>query len=102
MSLHVDSGDVDFGMTTMCVFRKGDYTGANLVFPRFKIAIDAPDNCVVIADSRELHGVSPISGEGERFSCVAYCDRRLNTNAKPEKLIGQHNKEKINTLFNDE
>jgi hypothetical protein len=102
MSLHVDSGDVKFGMTTMCVFRKGDYTGAYLVFPRYGIAIDAPDNSVLIADSRELHGVSPISGEGERFSCVAYCDRGLDENAKPEKLIGQHNKEEKNTLFNDE
>jgi hypothetical protein len=96
MSLHVDSGDADFGMTTMCVFRKGDYSGANLVFPRFKIAIDAPDNCVVIADSKELHGVSPISGTGERFSCVAYCDTRVATmgpTGKAENLIGHHHKE---------
>ncbi len=97
MSLHVDSGDVDFGMTTMCVFRKGDYSGAYLCFPRYKIAIDAPDNCVVIADSKELHGVSPISGTGERFSCVAYCDTRVATKGprgKAEKLIGQRHKTK--------
>jgi hypothetical protein len=78
----------------MCVFRKGDYSGANLVFPRFKIAIDAPDNCVVIADSKELHGVSPISGTGERFSCVAYCDTRVATmgpTGKTENLIGKRN-----------
>ncbi len=97
MSLHVDSGDVDFGMTTMCVFRKGDYNGANLVFPRYGIAINAPDNSVVIADSKELHGVSKISGNGERFSCVAYCDVRTATkgpSGKKEKLIGQHHRTK--------
>jgi head-tail adaptor len=97
MSLHVDSGDVEFGMTTMCVFRKGDYTGAYLVFPRYGIAIDAPDNSVLIADSRELHGVSDISGTGERFSCVAYCDVRTATKGpkgKSEKLIGQRHRTK--------
>jgi hypothetical protein len=81
----------------MCVFRKGDYTGAYLVFPRYGIAIDAPDNSVLIADSRELHGVSDISGTGERFSCVAYCDVRTATKGpkgKSEKLIGQRHRTK--------
>ena len=57
MAAHVDSGDTEFGMTTMCVFRQGDFSGAYLTFPRYGIAIDAPDNSVVIADSREIHGV---------------------------------------------
>mgnify|MGYP001169596563 FL=1 len=93
MSCHVDSGDTEFGMTTMCVFREGDYEGAYLSFPRYGIGIDAPDNSVVIADSREIHGVTPISGTGERFSCVAYCDNRLatiGTAGKSERLIGKY------------
>jgi hypothetical protein len=101
MSLHVDSGDVDFGMTTMCVFRKGQYDGAYLVFPRYGIAIDAPDNSIVIADSKELHGVSKIMGNGERFSCVAYCDVRTATKGptgKKEKLIGHHHQQEIQGL----
>jgi|TARA_B110000211_G_scaffold142222_1_gene162365 hypothetical protein len=93
MSAHVDSGDTDAGMTSMCVFREGDYEGAYLTFPRYGIAIDAPDNSVIIADSQEVHGVTPISGTGQRFSCVAYCDRRLATigvYGKQEKLIGKY------------
>ena len=93
MAAHVDSGDTDAGMTSMCVFREGDYDGAYLCFPRYGIAIDAPDNSVVIADSQEVHGVTPISGKGQRFSCVAYCDRRLATigvYGKQEKLIGKY------------
>lgn len=93
MSAHVDSGDTEFGMTTMCVFREGDYEGAYLTFPRYGIAIDAPDNSVVIADSREVHGVTEIKGNGQRFSCVAYCDNRLATKGaagKSERLIGKY------------
>ena len=44
MGAHVDSGDLNAGMTTMSCFREGDYGGAYLVFPRYGIAIDAPDN----------------------------------------------------------
>ena len=93
MAAHVDSGDTDAGLTTMCVFREGDYEGAYLTFPRYGIAIDAPDNSVIIADSNEVHGVTPIKGNGTRFSCVAYCDRRLATigvYGKQEKLIGKY------------
>ena len=93
MSVHVDSGDTEAGMTTMCHFRDGEYEGAYLTFPRYKVAIDAPDNSVIIADSLELHGVTPISGEGTRYTCVAYCDRRLATIGqlgKTVKKIGKY------------
>ena len=93
MSVHVDSGDTEAGMTTMCHFRDGEYEGAYLTFPRYKVAIDAPHNSVIIADSLELHGVTSISGEGTRYTCVAYCDRRLATKGqlgKTEKKIGKY------------
>ena len=93
MSVHVDSGDTEAGMTTMCHFRDGEYEGAYLTFPRYKIAIDAPHNSVIIADSLELHGVTPIKGEGTRYTCVAYCDRRLATIGqlgKTVKKIGKY------------
>ena len=93
MSAHIDSGDTDAGLTSMCVFREGDYEGAYLVFPRYGVALDAPDNSVIIADSNEVHGVTEIKGSGQRFSCVAYCDRRLATvgvYGKQEKLIGKY------------
>ena len=93
MSVHVDSGDTEAGMTTMCHFRDGEYTGAYLTFPRYGVAIDAPDNSVIIADSLELHGVTPIKGKGTRYTCVAYCDRRLATMGqlgKTPKKIGKY------------
>jgi hypothetical protein len=93
MSFHIDSGDNDQGMTTMAHFRDGEYTGGYLVFPRYKLAIEFPDNCVIIGDSLQLHGVSPVYGEGTRYSCIAYCDRRLATIGqlgKTVKKIGKY------------
>ena len=71
----------------MAHFREGDYTGGYLVFPRYKLAIEFPDNCVIIGDSLQLHGVSPVYGEGTRYSCIAYCDRRLATEGELGKTI---------------
>ena len=91
MSFHIDKGDTKFGFTSMCVFREGDYKGAYLVFPRWEVGIDIDDGDVILADSNQLHGVSPIKGEGTRLSCVAYCDNGLATMGglgKREKLIG--------------
>jgi len=101
MSAHVDSGDTDAGLTTMCLFREGNFSGGHLVFPQFGVAIDAPDNSVIIADSNCVHGVSPISGNGQRFTCVAYTDRRLSSIGvfgKGEKLIGKYAKKESGSL----
>ena len=101
MGAHVDSGDLNAGMTTMSCFREGEYDGAYLVFPRYGIAIDAPDNSVIIADSNEVHGVTPITGTGERFTCVAYCDNRLATKGvagKSERKIGRFAKKESGSL----
>ena len=103
MSAHVDGKDLEFGLTTMCVYRIGDYEGAYLTFPRYGIAIDADDGDVIIADSNELHGVTPISGNGVRLSCVAYCDEHVATlgiAGKSENPIGPHNKDKHGSLDN--
>ena len=35
----MDSGDTEMGLTTMCVFRQGDYDGAFLTFPRYGVAL---------------------------------------------------------------
>ena len=99
MSAHVDGKDLEFGMTTMCVFRIGNFGGAYLTFPRYGVAIEADDGDVLIADSNELHGVTPITGDGIRLSCVAYCSTDVATKGrggKPEKPIGQHANKKEN------
>ena len=99
MSIHSDGKDVEY--TTMCCFRQGEYTGAYLSFPRWGVGLDLPDNCVCIADSQSLHGVTPIFGAGQRFTTVAYTDRSCATignMGKGERLIGKYAKKESGSL----
>lgn len=78
MGAHVDPGDVQGGRTTMAVFGEGEIEGAYFVFPRWGIAVKREHGDVVIADSHEIHGVTPITGgDGSMITCVAYSDSRL-------------------------
>jgi len=99
MSIHSDGKDVEY--TTMCCFRQGEYTGAYLSFPRWGVGLDLPDNSVCIADSKSLHGVTPIYGSGQRFTTVAYTDRSCATignMGKSERLIGKYAKKESGSL----
>jgi len=99
MSVHSDGKDVEY--TTMCAFRQGDYEGAYLSFPRWRVGLDLPDNCVCIADSQSLHCVTPIRGSGQRFTTVAYTDRScatLGNMGKSERLIGRFAKKESGSL----
>ena len=99
MSIHSDGKDVEY--TTMCCFRQGEYTGAYLSFPRWGVGLDLPDNCVCIADSQSLHGVTPIFGAGQRFTTVAYTDRSCATignMGKSERLIGKYARKESGSL----
>jgi hypothetical protein len=77
MGAHVDAGDLSGGRTTMAVFGEGDIEGAYLVFPRWGVAIKRERGDVVLADSNEIHGVTPILAGGSMITCIAYSDSRL-------------------------
>ena len=56
---------------------------------------------MLVADSNCVHGVTPISGNGQRFTCVAYTDRRLASMGvfgKGEKLIGKYAQKESGSL----
>ncbi len=99
MSIHSDGKDVEY--TTMSCHRQGEYTGAYLSFPRWGIGIDLPHGSACIADSKSLHGVTPINGAGQRFTTVCYTDRScatLGNNSKSERLIGRFAKKESGNL----
>ena len=87
----------------VCVSSGGIIKELYLTFPRYGIGIDAPDNSVIIADSREVHGVTPIRGNGERFSCVAYCDNRLGLQEirEEDKALQRKKVETLKTFFHN-
>ena len=100
MSYHIDSGDLDGGLTTIATFLEGDVK-TYFVLPRFGLAVARGDGDVFIGDSGQVHGVIDIEGDGISMNCVSYCDTRLATQSnmgKPEKLIGQLGKKQAINL----
>ena len=98
MSYHIDSGDLDGGLTTIATFLEGDVK-TYFVLPRFGVAIARGDGDVFVGDSGQVHGVIDIEGEGISMNVVSYCDTRLATlgdAGKPEKLIGMSRKSEPN------
>lgn len=79
---HTDKGDLDEGFSCLTVLRYGDYTGAHLVFPAFRVAVDLHDGDMIMMDSHEIHAntclvPSDPSAEAERISLVLYYRTRM-------------------------
>jgi hypothetical protein len=74
-AVHKDKGDLPEGFGVMSVIRRGEYTGGELVFPKFRVAVDLKDRDVLLADVHEYHGNTRIdydSPDAERISTVLY------------------------------
>jgi len=72
MNYHIDQGDDASGLTTISVFHEGYHEGGLFVIPRFRCAFRIGDGDVFVANSRQVHGVSEITGNGRRLSVVSY------------------------------
>lgn len=67
--VHTDKGDLDAGFSTIACLRRGDYTGGQLVFPAYRVAVDLRDGDLLLMDAHDWHGNCPI---------VCRCGDRLN------------------------
>jgi hypothetical protein len=54
--VHKDAGDLDSGISTLAVLRKGSYAGAHLVFPEYRVAVDMQDGDLLLMDAHSWHG----------------------------------------------
>ena len=54
----------------------GDFSGGELVLPRFRIAFALRPGDLLIFDAEEVHGNLPIIGE--RVSLALYCGRWIS------------------------
>lgn len=77
MGYHIDQGDDDSGLTTISVFDEGCYEGGFFVLPRYRVAFRVGDGDVLVANSRQVHGVSALEGRGRRLSVVSYTKTSL-------------------------
>lgn len=72
---HKDAGDLPEGISAMAVFREGQWAGANLVFPDFRVAARLDTGDVIFFDPHEFHGntrIVPMSEKYTRCSVVFY------------------------------
>jgi hypothetical protein len=71
---HTDAHNYRLGLGVMAVLESECYYGAELIFPRYRIAVDMRAGGVCLADVNEVHGNAPLVGDNcVRFSFVFYC-----------------------------
>lgn len=83
--VHQDAGDLESGFSTLACLRRGSYTGGQLVFPKYRVALDMRHGDLALIDAHEHHGNTAIFCEcgqrrngmcetcgAERISVVSY------------------------------
>jgi hypothetical protein len=70
---HRDTGNFKGVMTALMPM--GNFTGGELLFPRWRIAFALKPGDLLLFDPQQLHGNLPF--QGERLSAAFYCERRI-------------------------
>lgn len=96
---HRDPGNLEKGMASMFLIRKGLYKGGELIFPNFKAGVELSDRDIIIMNNREIHGNLKFKGFGnfERITTVLYFRRNILFCGTPEKEVERIRKNKIGT-----
>jgi hypothetical protein len=73
---HVDKGDLDAGFSAIFAARRGAYTGGQLCFPEYRVAVDLQDGDLILMDAHQWHSNAAITcscGRRMRGPCKT-CD----------------------------
>jgi hypothetical protein len=101
--VHKDKGDLDKGFSAIAVLRRGTYSGGQLVFPAWRVAVDLHDGDLILMDAHDWHGNVPIycrcSGTplnglcedcgAERISVVAYFRTKIAECGSPDEEMAR-------------
>lgn len=100
--VHTDKGDLDAGFSTITCLRRGSYSGGQLCFPEYRIAVDLRDGDLLLMDAHEWHGNAAIVCEcgnrlngccpecgAERISVVAYYRTKLVSCGSAEEELAK-------------
>ena len=74
---HRDKGDCKVGLTCFTVKKCGEYSGGELIFPEYKIALNIEEVDLLLFDPHESHCNNVIKGEG-RMSMVLYLREKMD------------------------
>lgn len=96
--VHTDKGDLDAGFSTITCLRRGEYTGGQLVFPQYRVAVHMRHGDLLLMDAHDWHGNVPVTCacgtdlngpcpecEAERISVVAYYRTKIAQCGSPEE-----------------
>lgn len=105
--LHLDSGDLSAGFSTLAVLRRGSYSGGVLVMPEYRVGVDMQMGDLILMDAHGSwhantqiycgdcgHPVGPAAGDYshekagcqvERISIVCYYREKLFTCSDAER-----------------
>ncbi|MEX0784677.1 MAG: hypothetical protein WD557_18735 [Dehalococcoidia bacterium] len=72
--VHRDDGDLPDGFGVISILRSGQYSGGQLIFPKYRVAVDMDTTDVLLCDVHEAHGNAPLIGEPgwERIATILY------------------------------
>lgn len=84
---HYDAGDLQEGFGNIVALNNGhEYAGANLVFPKYRVAVDLRAGDMLLFDPHELHGNTELVKTdplAERITIVLYFrEKMLNCESK--------------------
>lgn len=95
---HTDKGDLDEGFSTIACLRRGAYTGGQLVFPLYRVAVDMADGDLLLMDAHQWHGNvgitcacgTSLNGAcdtcgAERISVVSYYRTKMTRCGSPDE-----------------
>ena len=97
-AVHKDAGDLKEGFGVITCLRAGEFTGGELVFPKYRVAAKFDTQDVLLCDVHEWHGNLPIVGiEGmfERLSCVLYYRTGMTECLSPEGELKRFQNRKV-------
>lgn len=80
-AVHTDKGDLKTGLSTITVLRAGEFIGAHLVFPHYRVAVKIDTCDLLLFNSHHMHGNTPLIGkinQFERVSCVCYYREKMH------------------------
>ncbi len=78
--VHTDNGDFKDGIGMIGCVRRGQYSGALLVFPEYGVGVALEDGDLLFFNSHDWHGVTPMakhSDDAERISIVYYAREKM-------------------------
>lgn len=108
-AVHTDQGDLKAGLSNILVLRAGEFQGAHLVFPHYRVAVKLDTCDLMLFDSHHMHGNTPLFGKVggyKRVSLVLYYrERMIDCGTAAQELERAKRREKGDKLYgsiNDE